>query len=196
MLVWSPLLKNLKPCAICTSWPRMEALPFPGHAASPDLVPMQRSFISKNVSLPSSSMIPFLFFGSRFFSSFFFSSSFTFLLFYFFLYFFFTFSLLPLYFFFPVFFTFSLLPLYFFFPVFLLFFSFLLSFNFPVSSLCLYEQLRVLPGFFSITSSKGLFSKVGLDRTVPVALRIFQFVLGLVWGVLVILGLQIQVGCG
>ena len=42
--------------------------------------------------------------------------------------------------------------------------------------------------FFFVCASLSLVGDawVGLDCTVPVALRIFQFVLGLVWGVLVI----------
>ena len=42
--------------------------------------------------------------------------------------------------------------------------------------------------FFFACASFSLVggAKVGLDCTVPVALRIFQLVLGLVWGVLVI----------
>ena len=54
MLAWSPIPKDLKPCAIYPSWPRMEALPFPGRAASPELVPTRRCFIPKKTSLPSS----------------------------------------------------------------------------------------------------------------------------------------------
>ena len=52
--------------------------------------------------------------------------------------------------------------------------------------------------FFFVCASLSLVrgAKVGLDCTVPVALRIFQFVLGFVWGSWSFLGLQIEVGCG
>ena len=59
--------------------------------------------------------------------------------------------------------------------------------HFPVNHVTLVGAVYKSHFFFvcaSLFSVSGAW--VGLDCTVPVALRIFQFVLGLVWGVLVI----------